>query len=75
MMDTAAKLRYAELRKQGAALPDIARVMNLPEDELRNFSREMELWALDFQRLSWELERDMPIIEAEMAMLMKELES
>jgi len=66
-MDTAAKLRYAELRGQGGELPEIARAMNLPEDVLQNFSREMELEGLDSQRIFWEMEQNSPVFDLKAA--------
>jgi hypothetical protein len=82
MMDTAAKLRYAELRKQGAELPDIARAMNLPEEPLRELSRAAELEGLEIRRFFWGCELKEPMIEGELSLddtdlerLRKELDS
>lgn len=55
-LSTAAKLKYAELREKGMEIPDIAAALNLPEEPLQKFSREMELEGIDSQRLFWEMD-------------------
>lgn len=53
-LDIVHKLKYAELRKRGMEIPDIARALKLPEELLREFSREIELRFL--ASLEWGME-------------------
>lgn len=62
-LSTEARLKYAELREQGMEIPDIAAALNLPEELLQKFSREMELKGLTSLRLFWEMEQNSPVFD------------